>query len=95
VEVALSLARKVGAPVVTRTLDLSVGGARVLSERPLRVFEELRFDIVLPDDTRHLGGVARVLRQDLQDVYALRFEVVAPDVLDELEAFLEPYARTS
>jgi hypothetical protein len=87
VALELRLARKVGRPVTVRTLELSTGGARVRSDRPLRVDEELRFDLDLPP-RHHLDGVVRVLRQDRHDAYALRFEQIAPDGLDELRAFL-------
>lgn len=60
--------------VDVRTLDLGPGGARVASARPLRVDEELDFDLDLSDGGPHVGGRARVLRQHEYDVYALRFE---------------------
>jgi hypothetical protein len=85
----LRLERKVGSAVAARTLDLGAGGARVRCERPLRVDEELRFDVELRAGGRHVDGTARVLRQDRHDVYALRFESVAPDGLAELRAFVE------
>ena len=92
VEVDLLLARKAGRPVVTRTLDLGAGGARVTSDRPLRVDEQLHFDVDLPGAGRHLDGTARVLRQDRHNVYALRFEDVPADALAELRAFVETSA---
>jgi len=84
----LRLERKVGRAVVARTRDLGCGGARVTSNRPLRVDEELSFDLALPRSGRHVTGTARVLRQHLHDVYALRFEQVAPGLRDELEAYV-------
>src|SRR5881396_3741568 len=42
------LGRKVGNHVIARTRDLSVAGARVVSGRPLRIDEELQFDLELP-----------------------------------------------
>lgn len=88
VDLELQLARKVGRPFSVRTLDVGFGGARVVSERPLRVDEELRFDCDLPTGTCHLDGMARVLRQDRHNVYALRFEHVAPELMFELRAFV-------
>lgn len=86
VAVELRLERKVGNPVWAQTLDLGAGGARVFSSRPLRVDEELRFDLELPEGGRHLDGTARVLRQLPNHVYALRFESLPPDGLQELRA---------
>lgn len=62
------------------------------SERPLRVDEEMRFDVDLPADGRHIEGIARVLRQDRHNVYALRFERVPDDTLADLRAFVEATA---
>jgi hypothetical protein len=84
----LQLARKAGRPINVRTLDVGFGGARVVSERPLRIDEELHFDCDLPAGRCHLDGVARVLRQDRHNVYALRFEHVAPEQLSALRAFV-------
>ena len=85
----LQLARKAGRPINVRTLDVGFEGARVVSERPLRIDEELHFDCDLPDGTRcHLDGMARVLRQDRHNVYALRFEHVDPNLLAQLRAFV-------
>jgi hypothetical protein len=83
------LGRKVGNDVVARTHDLSISGARVVSARPLRVDEELRFDLELPPGGRHLSGTARVLRQHRPDMYALRFENVAPAGRDVLGEFVD------
>jgi len=85
----LHLVRKVGHPVTARTLDIGTGGARVRCERPLRIDEELRFDVDLPERRHLVGGTARVLRQGRHDVYALRFEGMAPAALTELRAFVE------
>ena len=86
----LHLERKVGNAVAARTLDLSVGGARVVSDRPLRVDEELRFDLRLGGGDEHLRGTARVLRHD---TYALRFGHVAPAALRDLDAFVGSCAK--
>jgi hypothetical protein len=85
----LRLERKVGNPVTVHTLDLGAGGARVVSRRPLRIDEELHFDLDLPEDGRHVAGTARVLRQHPGNAYALRFEHVAPDVMQHLAAVVE------
>jgi len=96
VEVALDLrlARKVGNAVTVRTRDLSVGGAYVVSDRPLRIYEEVRFDLELPAAGEHVEGMARVLRQHRHDAYALRFERVAPAALSVLDAFVESSAAS-
>ena len=56
------------------------------ASRPLRVDEELHFDVEIPP---HLDGTARVLRQDRLDVYAIRFEGLDDDALGELRSFIE------
>ena len=73
VEVALEvhLSRKVGKEVVAHTCDLSVSGARITSDRPLRVDEELRFDLELRS-----ASTAAQVRTDA-DLEALR--VTLPD----------------
>lgn len=83
------LERHKGTAVTVRTRDLSVGGARVVSDRPLRVDEELQFDLELPAGGERLRGTARVLRQHRHDMYTLRFENVAPAARGRLEAFIE------
>jgi hypothetical protein len=85
----VQLGRKVGNDVIARTRDLSVGGARVVSGRPLRIDEELQFDLDLPAGGQHVCGTARVLRQHRHDLYALRFENVAPAVAGVLGAFVD------
>lgn len=71
----LMLLRSKGKEVSGRTIDLSAGGMRVATDRPLAVDEVLRFDMGL-DGTqrRQLDGRARVLRMQGPNVYALRFE---------------------
>lgn len=86
VKVEIELERKVGRPVKVRTIDLGCGGALVRASRPLRVDEELHFDVEIPP---HLDGTARVLRQDRLDVYAIRFEGFDDDALAELREFIE------
>ena len=65
-----------GAPVAARTIDLSTGGARVVSERPLKVDEVLRFDLDCTGGT-HVRGECRVLREHVGRTYAVRFERLA------------------
>jgi hypothetical protein len=89
------LARSAGRAVEARTLDLGVGGARVRSTRPLRVDEELRFDVDLPEGNGHVDGTARVLRQDRHDVYALRFEGLPHASLAGLRQFVEASTSAS
>jgi hypothetical protein len=72
------LGRKVGNDVIAHSFDLSASGARVVTDRPLRIDEELDFAFDLPKGM-HLSGTARVLRQHRHDMYALRFEQVAPE----------------
>ena len=72
---ALILRRHKGGPVSGRTLDVSAGGARVRTDRPLRVDELLAFDLFV-DDRECAQGQCRVLRQQGLHDYALRFEDV-------------------
>lgn len=90
VEVALdlSLGRKVGNDVHAQTCDLSATGACITCARPLRVDEEVRFDLTLPGGGGHCGGKARVLRQQRHDTYALRFEHMSPATHAVLDAFV-------
>ena len=67
-----TLKRRTGSPIEATTLDLGSGGMRITSERPLRVDEELDFDILRSG--LRLTGHARVMRQHERRVYALRFE---------------------
>jgi PilZ domain-containing protein len=75
VELTVTLIRRRGRPVSGHTEDLATEGARVVVDRPLAVDEELRFDLICPDD-RHVEGGARVVRQQRPDCYALRFETL-------------------
>ena len=78
VEVGVELARPIGPPVAGRTVDLSVGGMRIQTARPLRVDEVLEFSLDLGDG-RELRGDARVMRMHPCSRYALRFERLAPE----------------
>src|SRR4051794_16042538 len=71
---ALILRRDKGNPVAGETVDVSAGGARVRTDRPLRVDELLAFDLVV--DETHAQGHCRVLREQGLNDYALRFEDV-------------------
>jgi c-di-GMP-binding flagellar brake protein YcgR len=70
----VSLERRVGNDVHAQTRDLCAHGAQVVSERPLRIDEQLLFDVEVPATHRHLRLTARVLRQSQTKLYALRFE---------------------
>lgn len=87
VALEVHLGRKVGNDVHARTCDLSLTGACVTCARPLRVDEEVRFDLALPRGA-HLDGTARVLRQQRHDMYALRFEHMTPATRGALDAFV-------
>lgn len=87
VTLEVSLGRKVGNDVHARTCDLSLSGACIVCNRPLRVDEEVRFDLSLPLGD-HVNGKARVLRQQRHDTYALRFEHMSPATHDALGAFV-------
>ncbi|WP_272474622.1 PilZ domain-containing protein [Baekduia alba] len=81
------LGRKVGNEVLAHTRDLSSHGAQVVSDRPLRVDEQLTFDVELPSTHAHLRVLARVLRHQQDKTYALRFEqldAAAHTVIDDL-----------
>ena len=68
---------RAGADVAGRTHDLGPGGMRVATRRPLRVDEQLAFDLAL-DDGSHLTGLAHVVREHACDVYGLRFDRLTP-----------------
>lgn len=87
VALEVSLGRKVGNDVHAQTCDLSATGACITCARPLRVDEEVRFDLALPEGGR-CGGKARVLRQQRHDTYALRFEHMSPATHAALDAFV-------
>lgn len=89
----LNLGRKVGNDVHATTCDLSATGACITCARPLRVDEEVRFDLALPEGG-HCGGKARVLRQQRHDTYALRFEHMSPATLAALDAFVAAPTRS-
>ena len=68
-----TLTRRVGSPVTAKTVDLGSGGMSVATTRPLAVDEQLGFDMPpLPNPL--VSGRARVLRDQGNRVYGLRFE---------------------
>jgi c-di-GMP-binding flagellar brake protein YcgR len=69
----VTLARLRGNPIASRTQDLSAGGMRVTTTRPLAVDEVLHFELPLDVGTR-VEGQARVMREHPFQAYALRFE---------------------
>ena len=71
-------AERHGGPVAARTIDLGTGGARVVSERPLKVDELLRFDLDCTGG-EHVCGECRVLREHVGRTYAVRFERLDDD----------------
>ena len=90
VEFAVTLSRSRGGPISGHTIELGRDGTRVTVQRPLRVYELLRFDLSLGEPGPAVRGHARVLREHGGGAYALRFEHVAPDGADALARFLEP-----
>ena len=81
----LELHRRRGNSIHGQTLDLAQGGMRVKTDRPLTVDEVLEFAIEVGEE--HVDGLARVLREQGMNVYALRFEGLP----DELELLLSEY----
>jgi len=84
VALACTLQRTKGSPIAARTLNLGSGGMLVSSARPLAVDEEL--DFALADLDVPIAGHARVMRQQLHDVYALRFEGLPEAMVGHLHA---------
>ena len=82
VELPVTLARSRGNPIASRTVDLGPGGMRVCAGRPLVVDELLVFDLVCAEGA--VAGRARVLREHVGSVYALRFEGLAPHASEAL-----------
>ena len=81
----LELHRRRGNSIHGRTLDVGQGGMRVSTDRPLSVDEVLEFALEVGDE--HVDGLARVLREQGMNVYALRFEGLP----DELELLLSEF----
>jgi hypothetical protein len=86
VDIALpcTLRRLKGSPIAAKTLNLGSGGMLVTTARPLAIDEQVDFD--LADLEMPISGHARVLRQQLHDVYALCFERLPENVHSCLHA---------
>ena len=81
-----TLTRRTGNPVIGSTLDVGTGGMRVACRRPLSVDEQLAFALMV--DGAALDGHARVVREDFNNVYALRFVALRDDVAERIAAIL-------
>ena len=79
-EFVRTLLRSRGNPVESRTKNISQGGMRVTTPRPLAIDEILEFRL-----ETGIEGVVRVLREHLPNEYALRFEQISLDALSRLE----------
>jgi hypothetical protein len=90
----VTLARKKGNAIASRSVDVGLGGMCVSVERPLTVDEALSFELVLDDGSR-IAGRARVLREQTHRVYALGFERLPPDAMDGLTRLCAPVAAES
>jgi c-di-GMP-binding flagellar brake protein YcgR len=88
VEIAVpcTLRRVKGSPVAARTLNLGAGGMLVTCVRPLAIDEDVDFDVTSLEMA--LCGHARVVRQQLHDVYALSFERLPEEIQRCLQAFV-------
>ena len=86
ISVGCTLQRRTGSPIEAMTLDLGSGGMRITSDRPLRIDEELDFDILRGG--LRLTGHARVMRQHERRVYALRFERLPGGTREALRALM-------
>src|SRR3954468_18457765 len=83
VSLGVTLARGKGSPLVSRTVDVGVGGMRVSLDRPLTIDERVSFDLEL-DGGAHVAGRARVLREERPRFYALCFEPLGQDATGSL-----------
>ncbi|HEX8158517.1 MAG TPA: PilZ domain-containing protein [Solirubrobacteraceae bacterium] len=86
VTVPCTLRRVKGSPVEARTLNLGSGGMLVKSVRPLAIDEEVDFDLTTLQ--MPVCGHARVVRQQLHDVYALCFERLPEEMQRCLHTFV-------
>ncbi len=77
-----ALSRPSGSAIAARVIELSLGGVRVVTPRPLALDETLLIDISC--DERHVTARARVVCQERPDVYALRFSVLSQPMLERL-----------
>jgi len=90
IELGCKLVRRMGSPIEAHTIDLGPGGMRIAAHRPLRVDEELDFDIMRGDV--RLTGHARVMREHERRVYALRFERLPRPSRDALRGLVDERA---
>src|SRR3954454_7106218 len=79
-ELSVTLLRSRGNPVESRTRNISQGGMCVATPRPLAIDELLEFRL-----ETGIQGVVRVLREQLPNVYALRFEELSLEALAGIE----------
>jgi hypothetical protein len=79
-ELSVTLVRARGNPVESRTKNISQGGMCVATPRPLAIDELLEFRL-----ETGIEGVVRVLREQLPNVYALRFEELSLEALAGIE----------
>jgi hypothetical protein len=84
----VTLMRVKGSPIASHTQDLSSGGMRVTTTRPLAVDEVLDFELPLDLDTR-VEGRARVMREHPFRAYALRFERLSLQGAETLARLVE------
>ena len=77
VALGVTLARRHGNPLTTRTVDVGLGGMRVTAERPLTIDELVSFELAF--DGVAVAGRARVMREERHHVYALCFEDLGDD----------------
>lgn len=78
-----TLRRRSGSPISGRTVDVGPGGMCVATTRPLSTDEVLTFE--LPP---RISGLARVLRQQGYDSYAIRFETLGDPAREALTALV-------
>jgi hypothetical protein len=86
VSLECSLHRRTGKMIDGRMVDVSPGGMRVHTNRPLSIDEVLEFE--LPDRDR-VNGRARVLREQGYRIYALRFEKLGEEARAEIAALAQ------
>jgi hypothetical protein len=84
----VTLMRTRGNPVEGRTRDIGAGGMCVTAARPLAIDEVLSFELDIGLDGRRVTGDARVLREQIPNVYALRFEELSAEARAALERLL-------
>jgi c-di-GMP-binding flagellar brake protein YcgR len=87
IAVPCRLERRAGSPIDGRTIDIGTGGMCVETSRPLATDELLRFEIALTG-AGPVQGQARVLRQQGFKHYALRFERISEEPLEQLKALV-------